>query len=387
MMSDSEPKGDQVQPRGTSALWGQRDGTVPAPQLRSPELPVARLDPQVLDAAALEAARQIQAAGESENTRTAYRTALRYWLAWFELRYGTSMALPVHPATVVQFVVDHVPPTPGVTKPQLPAPLAEALATAGFSGAGEPIALNTLALRLAALSRLHRDRREASPCDDAAVRTLLAQLRKAHAKAGVTEHKKAALDAQRMNALLFTCDNSPLGVRDRALLAFGFATGGRRRSEIAAADFARLASAGDGWRFHLGHSKTNQAGRARPEDVKPVLGEAAKALGAWLELLDDQGVAREGRIFRRVLKGGHIAGPLTPAAVRVIVHRRCELAGLEVDAFSAHSLRSGFMTEAGKRGVPIRDAMAMSGHSSVATAVGYMRAEELSQSTVTKLLD
>lgn len=191
----SHPQEHPVQPPKSAVGDG-------APQLRSPKLPVAQLDPKVLDAAALDAVRQIRAAGESQNTRTAYRTALRYWLAWFELRYGMALALPVHPATVVQFVVDHVPPTPGATKPQLPVPFAQALAAAGFSGAGAPIALNTLALRLAALSRLHRDRREASPCDDPAVRTLLAQLRKAHAKAGVTERKKGALDAQRMNALL-----------------------------------------------------------------------------------------------------------------------------------------------------------------------------------------
>lgn len=360
------------------------------PRLRSPDLPVAPLDPLQLDAQAIKAVRQIQAAGESENTRTAYRTALRYWLAWFGLRYGQPLALPVHPATVLQFVVDHVVPDPADAggEPQLPTPFARELAAAGFSGAGEPIALNTLALRLAALSRLHRDRGAPSPCDDPAVRTLLAQLRKAHAKAGVTERKKAALDAQRMNQLLATCDGSPLGVRDRALLAFGFATGGRRRSEIASADFARLANAGDGYRFHLGHSKTNQAGQSRPEDVKPVVGEAARALAAWLELLDDQGEARTGKIFRRVLKGGRIAGPLTPAAVRLIVQRRCDLAGLEdAGEFSAHSLRAGFLTEAGKRGIAIKDAMAMSGHNSVATAVGYMRSEELAHSVAARLLD
>lgn len=190
-----------------------------------------------------------------------------------------------------------------------------------------------------------------------------------------------------MGRLLATCDATPQGVRDRALLAFGFATGGRRRSEIADAAFAQLASASDGYRFRLGHSKTNQSGKARPDDAKPVVGEAARALGAWLELLDDQGIAREGKIFRRVLKGGHIAGPLTPAAVRLIVQRRCAAAGLDEGEFSAHSLRAGFLTEAGKRGMPINEAMAMSGHTSVATAVGYMRTEELARSGVARLLD
>jgi len=73
--------------------------------------------------------------------------------------------------------------------------------------------------------------------------------------------------------------------------------------------------------------------------------------------------------------------------VRLIVRRRCELAGLEeAGEFSAHSLRAGFLTEAGKRGVPIKDAMAMSGHTSVATAVGYMRMEEIAQSDAARLL-
>lgn len=72
--------------------------------------------------------------------------------------------------------------------------------------------------------------------------------------------------------------------------------------------------------------------------------------------------------------------------MRLIVQRRCELAGLQdVGEFSAHSLRD--LTEAGKRGVPLKDAMAMSGHSSVAPAVGYMRVEELANSVVTRLLD
>ena len=37
-------------------------------------------------------------------------------------------------------------------------------------------------------------------------------------------------------------------------------------------------------------------------------------------------------------------------------------------SYSAHSLRSGFITEAGRQQVPLGDAMAMTGHASVATA-------------------
>ena len=34
------------------------------------------------------------AAGESKNTLASYRGALRYWVAWYGLRYGGQIALP-----------------------------------------------------------------------------------------------------------------------------------------------------------------------------------------------------------------------------------------------------------------------------------------------------
>lgn len=171
------------------------------------------------------------------------------------------------------------------------------------------------------------------------------------------------------------------------MLAFGFATGGRRRSEIAAADFAYLEATSDGFYYTLAHSKTNQSGARRQQDVKPLMGEAAHAMARWLELLAEQGVAHEGRIFRRMLRGGFVGESLSAEAVREIVKRRCELAGLHVPEFSAHSLRSGFLTEAGRRGVPLKAAMDLSGHSSIVTARGYMRTGEVGASPAARLLD
>jgi hypothetical protein len=49
------------------------------------------------------------------------------------------------------------------------------------------------------------------------------------------------------------------------------------------------------------------------------------------------------------------------------VRRRAQLAGLNGE-FSAHSLRSGFMTEAGRQNVPLAEEMALTGHRSVQTA-------------------
>lgn len=118
-----------------------------------------------------------------------------------------------------------------------------------------------------------------------------------------------------------------------------------------------------------------------------MIGEAAKALQAWLEVMEDQGVDRTARIFRQVLRGGFVGGELSGHAVREIVKRRCDMAGLNPDEFSAHSLRSGFLTEAGKRGVSLKAAMNLSGHSSVVTALGYMREGEVGAEPAARLLD
>jgi len=72
--------------------------------------------------------------------------------------------------------------------------------------------------------------------------------------------------------------------------------------------------------------------------------------------------------------------------VRDIVKTRAALAGLEEGEFSAHSLRSGFVTEAARQGVPIGETMALTGHASVATVVGYFRSASAIGSKAARLL-
>jgi hypothetical protein len=68
-----------------------------------------------------------------------------------------------------------------------------------------------------------------------------------------------------------------------------------------------------------------------------------------------------------------------------IVQRRARLAGLEGD-WAAHSLRSGFVTEAGRQGVALGEVMAMTEHRSVTTVMGYFQAGSLLSSRATSLL-
>ena len=66
--------------------------------------------------------------------------------------------------------------------------------------------------------------------------------------------------------------------------------------------------------------------------------------------------------------------------------RRAQLAGLEGD-FGAHSLRSGFVTEAGRQNVPLREATALTGHRSVQTVMRYFQTGAVQQTKAASLLN
>jgi integrase len=118
--------------------------------------------------------------------------------------------------------------------------------------------------------------------------------------------------------------------------------------------------------YELIYSKTNQSGEQRPENHKPLVGEAAQAMRAWLQAAN----ITAGRIFRSITRSGRIGQSLSADAVNDIVHKRCRLAGLDGN-YSAHSLRSGFVTAAAHLGAPTAQIMAASGHRSVKTLVSY----------------
>ncbi|WP_353506326.1 site-specific integrase [Variovorax davisae] len=181
-----------------------------------------------------------------------------------------------------------------------------------------------------------------------------------------------------------TCDDSLKGKRDRALLLFAWSSGGRRRSEVSEAVFENLRLADEGgYQYTLANSKTNHTGKLKPEDTKPVMGMAAEAMEAWLNA---SGIT-SGPLFRRINKAGRLGEEaLTGTAIRDIVKARCTLAGVGED-FSAHSLRSGFVTEAGRQNMPLQETMAMTGHRSMDVVSGYFRAGAAQVSPVARMMD
>lgn len=362
----------------------QGEKTNPNALLAQAPTAVNPLDPDELAPAADAAVLALLREGEATNTVASYRAALRYWSAWYMLRYHKPIALPVTTAAVVQFIVDHVSRmTPTGLIHELPTKVDEVLVVRGFKGKLGAPALSTVTHRLAVLSKAHVLNGATNPCQTPAVRELLSKTRRAHAKRGALPQRKGALTREPLEALLATCDDSLKGLRDRALLLFAWASGGRRRSEVTNATRENLKKVGDrSWIYTLIHAKANQTGADRAENDKPIAGIAADALEAWLAA---SGI-RSGPIFRRIRKGTTVGEPLSASAVRDIVKHRCALAGVEGN-YSAHSLRSGFVTEAGRQNVPLGDTMAMSGHASVTTAMRYFRSGSTSVSPAARLLE
>lgn len=195
--------------------------------------------------------------------------------------------------------------------------------------------------------------------------------------------------------LLATCDGERLvDLRDRALLLTAFASGGRRRSEVADFRVEDLvdeepvhANAADPaspllpcLTINIGRTKTTTA----DDRVHVVLiGRPVEALKQWLA----EAQIDTGPIFRRIDQWGNIdRRALTPQSVNLILKSRCKQAGLDPDVFSAHGLRSGYLTEAANRGVPLQEAMQQSLHKSVAQAASYYNNAERKNGRAARLV-
>jgi len=279
-------------------------------------------------------------------------------------------------------VVDHLarPTADGGWAHLLPPTIDAALVAARVKAKLGPLAYNTVSHRLAVLGKWHRINGWGSPTETVALKALMREARKAQSRHGVSVRKKTAIILEPLQALLATCTDGVRGVRDRALLLLAWSGGGRRRSEVVGlqiGDVRRLDA--DTWLYALGTTKTDTGGLRRE---KPLRGPAALALAAWLEVAP----AESGPLFRRIYRGGKV-GPqgLSADQVARIVQRRAQLAGLDGD-WAAHSLRSGFVTEAGRQSVPLGEVMAMTEHRSVTTVMNYFQAGSLLSSQASQLL-
>ena len=316
-------------------------------------------------AAERDAAKVFQRMAKAENTRIAYRAAVRTWCAWCEHRGLTP--LPASGTDVATF-----------------------LAAERRRG----LAPNTIDLRRAAIRYLHRAAGCAVPTGDVCVAETVAGIRRDAARKGEAPEKKAAATASIVRQMLAQIPDDLRGLRDKALILVAFA-GALRRSELVAIRVERLEQTERGLRLTLPQSKGSQAAAV----IVPLpYGETelcpVRALARWREAA---GITA-GPVFRRIWlakkvkageAGGLPAGGLPPPLPRIgydamstraiasMVQARASAAGFDGTYFGGHSLKRGALTTGMERGAHPADLKRLGRHKSFDVLGEYLEFGDL----------
>lgn len=362
-------------------------------------LPASRTEQlaQLLTDDDVETLRHLARQGLGANTLRALASDLGYLEAWCMAATGQPLPWPAPESLLLKFVAHHLwDPVQRESNAMhgMPDDISTSLRVQGLLRSIGPHAPATVKRRLTSLSILTRWR---GLTGSFSTPSLKSALRLAVRSAQRPRHRKSrkAVTADILSALVATCTGDRLvDIRDRALLLLAFASGGRRRSEVANLRLADLvleepvpvdashpqSAVLPCMTLHLGRTKTTDA----DEDASVVLiGRPVLALQDWIA----RAGITEGAVFRRIDQWGNMdRKPLSPQSVNLIVKTRCAKAGLDPADFSAHGLRSGFLTEAANRGIPLPEAMLQSQHKSVAQAASYYNNSERKMSRAARLL-
>jgi integrase len=293
----------------------------------NPGLSAPRLSGRL--AALAETAKAYARAAQADNTQRAYSADWRHFASW--LRRQGLPETPPDPEAVGLYLASQV------------------------ERRGAELSVATLERRLSGIAWRYRQLGEPLEIRDRHIATVLAGIRRRH---GRPPAQKAAIFADELLAMLATLEMDLRGLRDRAILAVGFA-GGLRRSEIVGLDCGpRQTEDGSGWveLFQEGalltvRGKTGwrdvEIGRGSRPDTCPVA-----LLETWLRL----GRISHGPLFRPIArKNGGIFGERLSDKHVVRLVKTCALAaGLRGDlaegerrlAFGGHSLRAGLASSA-----------------------------------------
>lgn len=343
-------------------------------------LPIDRRDElaELLTDQDIETLRHLVNEGMGDNTLRALTSDLAYLQAWSLAATGASIPWPAPEALLLKFVAHHLwQPDQRDIDPQhgMPTDVEQSLREQGYLRSSGPHAPDTVRRRLASWSTLTKWRGLTGVFSSPSVKSAIRLAVRATPRPRKRKSAKA-VTGDVLAKLLATCGtNSLRDIRDRAILMVAFASGGRRRSEIAGLRREQLTvepsitvESGPplpSLAIYLGRTKTSCS---EHNEVVYLTGRAVDALTVWL-LAAKIG---SGSVFRKIDRWGNVSkGALEPSAVNAIVKQRAAMAGLDPKEFSAHGLRSGYLTEAANRGVPLPEAMEQSRHRSVQQASEY----------------
>jgi len=340
--------------------------------------------------------RHVAKEGMGENSLRALASDLAYLEAWALAATGSPLPWPAPEALALKFLAQHLwDPARREADPGhgMPDDIASALRLGGHLRVDGPHAPATVKRRLAHWATLHRWKGLSGPFAAPSLRTAMRLAVRASARPRRRKSKRAVTRTV-LDQLIATCSSDRLcDSRDQALLLVAFGSGGRRRSELARLRVEQLSEEAPVPRdpddpdsprlpclaITLGKTKT----AAADEDARVlIVGPPVEALLEWLE----RAHISKGAVFRSIDRWeGLSERALTPQAVNLILKRRCAQAGLDPLVFSAHGLRSGYLTEAAHRGVPLPAAMAQSQHRSVQQAASYYNEADRQRSKAARL--
>ena len=152
--------------------------------------------------------------------------------------------------------------------------------------------------------------------------------------------------------------------RDKALVLIGF-SGGFRRSELVDIEYEDIEFVKEGVKIFVKRSKTDQSGEGMTKAI-PSFDNALYCPVLHLQDWMAKGLTKKGKIF-----------PISDKSVALIIKKYANLAGLDGDKYSGHSLRSGFATSTAESGAEERNIMAMTGHKTTQMVRRYIQEANL----------
>ncbi len=152
--------------------------------------------------------------------------------------------------------------------------------------------------------------------------------------------------------------------KNKALILVGFA-GGFRRSELVSLEYEDIEFVKEGVKIFVKRSKTDQSGEGMTKAI-PYFTNSEFCPVKTLKKLIAQRNIKSGRIF-----------DMSDKNVSLIIKKYVELAGLDPNKYSGHSLRSGFATSTAELGAEERSIMAMTGHKTTQMVRRYIKEANL----------
>ena len=230
---------------------------------------------------------------------------------------------------------------------------------------------STVGRRLAAINRYHRDAALAPPSARDAAGTIATMLKGIRNTYGSKVQQKAPAEVDVLTSMLATIEGMGLrAVRDRAVLAIGFASA-LRRSELVAVQYEEMSFVNSGLRIFIPRSKGDQGAQGTTiavpngRSIRPV-----NLLRHWLH----QAGHTEGPVFRRLTRSDVLTdAPMTDKSVARRVKAAAAAAGFDPALSSAHSLRAGFLTSAAASKASLFKMKDHARHKSLDTVAGYVR--------------